>query len=344
MTYPAAPLVDKTVLGDLTLIGKGGQGRVWATDSIRLNGAWSAAYKQYDPTVLGGLDRAALAEMVAFVPHLPYDTGQWLCERAAWPAALVGEDGRVSGFLMRRIPPEFETRLPHRDGSWHSRPAGLQYLLNPDGYLARMAIPIDDRQRLLLLAHLAGTVAEFHRLGIVVGDLSPNNLLYHLADQPECFFIDCDAMRLAGRSVLRQTETPDWEVPAGEVLATPASDAYKYGLMAIRLFARDQSSRDHTVLGVASGELVALARRSQATDPARRPGPGEWIAALTAAAVTGSTKPPVPSPLRVSASVPVGPQTAVAGPTRSRGYGTAAVVGLIVLLVALILIGVIANH
>jgi serine/threonine protein kinase len=232
---------------------------------------------------------------------------------------------------MRRIPAGFELSLPQRDGSAKHRPAGFQYLLNPDDYLARISVPIDNRKRLLLLADLAATLAEFHRLGIVVGDLSPNNVLFDLdADQPRSFFIDCDAMRLSGASVLPQVETSDWEVPAGEELATPASDAYKLGLMAIRLFARDQSQCDPTVLGTISGQLAGLARRSLSPDPAARPAPAEWVPVLRDAA--GSTSqligaPALPTPPDPTPPVP---------PTSSPPSALAVVVVLVVLVICLI--------
>lgn len=283
------PVIDKARLRDLSVVGNGGQGTVWATGSIRINGSWPGVYKEYTGSARSRLDAGVLRRLIELVPALPPDTGRWLCEKAAWPAALVEEQGAVRGFLMRRIPAEFEVSLPQRDGSVKLRPAGFQFLLNPNDYLARMAVPIDDRKRLLLLADLAQTLSEFHRLGLVVGDLSPNNLLFDLnADPPRCFFIDCDAMRLGGASALPQVETNDWEVPAGEELATPASDAYKLGLMAIRLFARDQSNRDPTAVGVVSGQVAALARRSQSPDPAARPAPAEWVAVLRDAASTGA--------------------------------------------------------
>jgi eukaryotic-like serine/threonine-protein kinase len=347
MNDAAAPVIDKSVLRGLTVIGKGGQGRVWATDSVRLNGSWPAVYKEYDDTILSRLDADLLRAMVAFVPGLRHGTGEWLCEQAAWPAALVRDGGTVRGFLMRRIPPEFEAHLPQRDGSHQRKAAGFQYLLNPDDYLARMAIPIDDRKRLLLLAHLASTLAEFHRLGIVVGDLSPNNLLFNLSDEPRCFFIDCDAMRLHGASVVNQTETPDWEVPTGEPLATPASDAYKFGLLAIRLFARDQSSRDHTALGRASAELAALAVRSQGSHPASRPSPADWIAALHTAAATVPTLLPVAAP-PVNSGLSRGP-TIVLPPPRSpappasRGIVARIAVTIAIIVALTCLVVVIAN-
>ena len=81
-------------------------------------------------------------------------------------------------------------------------------------------------------------------MGIAVGDVSPKNLLFTLAPRPECFLIDSDAMRLRGASVLPQAETPDWQVPPGEERGTAASDVYKLGLLAVRLFARDQTTAD----------------------------------------------------------------------------------------------------
>ncbi|SBT46186.1 hypothetical protein [Micromonospora auratinigra] len=280
-----APQFDVRSLGELTQLGKGGQGCVYAVDGFRINQQWPVVYKEYDPVVRSRLDVAQLRRMVSFVPTLDPATGRWLCEQSAWPAALVTCGPVVCGLLMRRIPADFEICLPAGGGTVR-RPAGFQFLLNSDTYLARMAIPVDDRGRLLLLADLARSLSRLHRLGAVVGDLSPNNLLFRLGDRPGCFFIDCDAMRLAGGSALPQTETPDWEVPLpdGEPLATPATDAYKFGLLAARLFARDQSSRDTSALAAVSDDLAHLAEASLSVVPVRRPTPQDWITALTSAA------------------------------------------------------------
>ncbi|BCJ62789.1 hypothetical protein [Micromonospora endophytica] len=275
---------DRGKLEPLTEIGKGGQGRVWSVnDTIRINRQWPVAYKEYDAAVLPGLDVDQLRRMVEFVPSLSAETGRWLCEQTAWPARTVCEAGRVRGFLMRRIPPDFTHQLPGVKGPSQVKPASFQFLLNDASYLARVSIAIDDRQRLMLLAALAETLDRFHALTIVVGDLSPNNLLFQLGAEPRCFFIDCDAMRLDGRSVLTQTETPDWEVPAGEELATVRSDAYKFGLVAVRLFAGDQVARDPDVLAAVLPELAGLARRSLSRDPWSRPRPAQWLPALRAA-------------------------------------------------------------
>jgi hypothetical protein len=145
-----------------------------------------------------------------------------------------------------------------------------------------------------LLHDTARALELFHRLGVVVGDLSPNNLLFTRDRRPRCFFLDCDGMRLRGASVLRAAETVDWQAPPGEgSAATPATDSYKFGLLCIRLFAGDQSTRDPAALDRAGGRLRALAERALAADPRRRPGMGQWSFALAAAAARERIRLPV---------------------------------------------------
>ena len=86
----------------------------------------------------------------------------------------------------------------------------FQHLLNDDGFLARRQIDLTDRRRYELLGGVvAQALSVFHQHGIAVGDLSPKNLLSAAADPaPRVYFIDCDAMRFQGRSVMPQLETP----------------------------------------------------------------------------------------------------------------------------------------
>ena len=122
--------------------------------------------------------------------------------------------------------------------------AEFQHLLNPPSVLTARGITITDEQRYQLLREVAKALAFLHRIGVCVGDISPKNLLFSLNPRPAVYFIDCDAMRVNGVSVLPQMETPDWEVPAGEELATIYSDTYKLGLLALRLLAGDQHTKD----------------------------------------------------------------------------------------------------
>jgi hypothetical protein len=221
------------------------------------------------------LDVDALYHFVEFARDLTDPERAVLLSRAAWPEAVVRRDGVVRGFLMARVPPPYYTDLRFGEDTT-TELAAAQYLLNPRAYLEDRGLPTDDAFRLRFLRDTALTLALFHNLDIAVGDLSPNNLLFSADQEPHCYFLDCDAMRLRGESVLVQAETPDWQVPEQEK-ATPASDSYKLGLLAVRLFAADQQARDPKALPV---RLRRQAQACLAEDPARREPPTAWVGPL----------------------------------------------------------------
>ncbi|MER5786339.1 hypothetical protein ABT104_32185 [Streptomyces mobaraensis] len=336
MTAP----VERVDLGRLTkgaLLGRGGQGSVWAIRGGKVAGAWPMAYKEYSPESRARLDADALERMVAFVGELPAPAGRLLCEHTAWPAALVTDGPRVTGFLMRQVPDRFFVDLGPAPAE--RRIAGLEYLLNPPEYLARVGLRVDGRQRLELLRHLARTLDRLHGVGAAVGDLSPKNVLFALGTEPECFLIDCDAARLAGRSPLPQAETVEWGLPAGEELGTPAGDAYKFGLLAMRLAAGAQDGRDSGPLRALAPDLDVLAERSQSPDPAARPTLATWVRALEPAVLaagrrtgtTGRTAAASASPSASSSARPT-PAPLPAASGGKRGAGGAFVVVLLIAL------------
>ncbi|MYW05775.1 hypothetical protein [Streptomyces sp. SID3343] len=352
---PRTPAVDRGTLALGHHLGQGGQGTVYAVTNKRINeaegGGWGVVYKEYGADVLPELDAAALASRVDLLGTLSAAEGRWLCDKTAWPATVVEHQGRACGFLMREVPDRF--RFAYRSLSATAgteRLANLEYLLNDDAYVAGIGLTISDRDRLDLLTDLATTLTRLHRIGVTVGDLSPKNLLFTTDPRPECFLIDCDAMRLAGATVLPQVETPDWQIPAGEEKATRATDVYKFGLLAIRLFARDQAVGDPAVLSVLSPALGDLARLSLDPDPARRPTPSVWAEHLAAAGARASTtpaavgpptggRPPAPPTPRPGAGrppspVPVppgaGPGSGNAGPAKV-GAGVAALIVAVIL-------------
>ena len=207
----------------------------------------------------------------------------------SWPWAIAMDNGIVRGFLMRAVPDiyTFDFMAVTRGGK--ARLSTVELLLNSDNYVRRSGISISDKGRLNLLGTLGDTISRLHALGIVIGDLSPKNLLFNLKSYSSCFFLDCDAISLRGESALQQVDTPGWEVPAGEEKGTEASDSYKFGLLAIRLFARDQDSRDISAVAALSPELGRLAQLSQDSNPFNRPGPGTWVSAIQSAAAKASS-------------------------------------------------------
>lgn len=292
------------VLGDQ--LGRGGQGTVHrvergpaAASTFAVPAApapgidgWEAVYKEYRPEVLPDLDPAALAAMVALQAAADAETGdaRWLATTTAWPSAVVEESGAARGFLMRSVPDRFHFELRGLKSSGERRLANFEYLLNDDAYIGGVGLQVSDRDRIMLLHDLAGTLIRLHGMGIAVGDLSPKNLLFTTDPRPECFLIDCDAMRVRGASVLPQAETPDWQLPAGEERATAAGDAYKFALLAVRLFARSQTTLDPSALALTSSVLGDLAREGLSADPAARPDLERWADGLSPVIAIASTQ------------------------------------------------------
>jgi hypothetical protein len=310
------PRVDISSLSLGNQLGGGGQGKVVAVEGFRIKGQWPAALKTYSQDVLPEINAAALEELVGLPRQLAPAASSWLYENTAWPAAVVEDDGLLAGFLMRVVPAEYYFDFQTQAHGTQPKLADIAFLLNSDQYVSSCGIPVSERDRLMLLRALAVTLSRLHDLDMCIGDLSPKNLLFRLAPAPSCFVLDCDAMRVRGQTVLPQVDTPDWEVPHGETTATRASDSYKFGLLAIRLFARDQSSRDIAPLAAVSPELGGLAALSQEADPSRRPAPGAWIPALEAATPQAS-----PAPVTVSQQAAAPSQIAIPIPAMDLGDG-----------------------
>jgi hypothetical protein len=259
---------------------------------VRISFAASAAFKEYKPAWRGKVDFSALEAMAAFLGGRSFTEGSELVERVAWPTKIVTDAGASVGFLMPEVPAEFLVPIALPSGARQSVLAGFQLLLNPPSYLARLGISVTERDRYLLLAEIAESLALFHRYDIAVGDLSPKNVLFSLTPSPRCFFVDADAMRLAGRGAMDQAETPDWEIStvSSEELATLATDRYKLGLLVLRLLAGDQSTRDPGALPPSVPPAVrGLIVGALAVSPASRPAAADWVDPLRAAAAGAST-------------------------------------------------------
>jgi hypothetical protein len=308
MTPGLVPRVDIRSLGVQGELGSGGQGRVLAVDSFRINGQWPTALKTYAHDIIANLDSTALEAIVGFGIQLSPTDRAWLDQNTAWPSVVVEDKGAVCGFLMRRLPQAFYFSFQTRMQGIRQKPADIAFLLNSDRYIRSSGLSMSDDQRLALLEDVAATLSRLHAMDVTVGDMSPKNILFSLSPAPSCFIIDCDAMRVQGRSALPQVHTEDWKLPDGEPSATPAADAYKFGLLAIRLFARDQVSTDRTAITALSPELGRLATDSLHLDPYRRPTPAQWNPVLAAARTTLQSAPastfkrPGPSNISVPAS------------------------------------------
>ncbi|ORV62551.1 protein kinase domain-containing protein [Mycobacterium fragae] len=271
------PVIGRDKLGVLSKIGQGGQGVVYRAPNVKTKFAASMVYKEYKAQSRSDIDFTALAAMPALVEEsLSYAQAERLISFAAWPCALVEDGGASTGFVMPAIPEAFFIDLTTVKGVSRTT-AEFQHLLNHSSVLAARGIGVDDAQRYSLLREVASALAFMHKHGVCVGDISPKNLLFSLSPHEAVYFIDCDAMRINGVSALPQMETPDWEAPPGEELATIYSDAYKLGLLALRLLAGDHDTKNLQHIPASTPALLRqIITDTLSNAPQQRPLPEAW--------------------------------------------------------------------
>jgi DNA-binding beta-propeller fold protein YncE len=274
-------VIQRDKLGTLSKIGQGGQGIVYRAPNVKTKFAASMVFKEYKPQPRAELDFTALAAMPALVEEsLTYNQAERLISFAAWPCAIVDDAVTPTGYVMPAIPDKFFFPITTVKGV-STAAAELQHLLNHASVLAARGIEIDDAQRYSLLQEFASALAFLHKHGVCVGDISPKNLLFCLTPREAVYFIDCDAMRINGVSALRQVETPGWNVPSGEELATIYSDAYKLGLLALRLLTGSQDTTNPQHLPATTPSLLRQIITDTLTNaPHQRPLPDAWTYVL----------------------------------------------------------------
>ena len=276
-----AQVIARDKLGPRAKIGSGGQGVVYRAPNVKTKFAASMVYKEYKPAALAEIDFTALAAMPALVEEsLTYTQAERLVSIAAWPCALVEDAGKPTGFVMPAIPDAFFIPLKTVKGV-SSTTAEFQHLLNHSSVLAARGIDLDEVQRYTLLREVASGLAFLHKHGVCVGDISPKNLLFSLRPHEAVYFIDCDAMRINTVSALPQVETPGWDTPSGEELATIYSDSYKLGLLGLRLLAGDQATTNpQHIPSHTPGLLRQVITDTITKPPAQRPLPEAWTYVL----------------------------------------------------------------
>jgi hypothetical protein len=166
----------------------------------------------------------------------------------------------------------------------------LQYLIRPPKVAwQEVPKPAPEQRRALALACVEA-VDWFHGAGLVIGDISPANVLWSLTPEPAVYFLDCDGFRRVGRGAVQaQAGTPDWNDPlTSSAEATVDTDAYKTALVAGRVLAQDPyvtpGQKLQLVAGCLNDRQDAAVRRlfSQAAgECGTRPQPNEWRTALS---------------------------------------------------------------
>ncbi len=298
-------------LGRLEPVSRpGGQGRVYrpvpaAGHSIR-RGIVVKLYRRTPPA--GAVE--ALDAMIGWSRSLPTEEARRLHDGAAWPLAVVAAHGVPTGIVMRDLHARFAVPFTMPSGRRDTVLLALEHLLGQDGYLLSrgLDVTLDTVMRMRVAERISGALGFLHRHGIAASDIAPSNLLVGFGNQgPSVCFIDCDSMVFRGRQALAVVETGDWQIPPEfhESPLTRSADAYKLGLVVLRLLARSHDARS---LGPHRGrvpvELHGLLERALAPRAANRPPAGEWQRTLRQTLLAGQLARRYPRPARVTRPAP----------------------------------------
>jgi len=302
-------------LGEIVPISRaGGQGRVYRPQFVPASlGPGPVVVKLYRRAPPAGAERV-LSDMVAWGRSLGPEQQAWLHSLTAWPLAVVHRDAGAAGIVMRDVTGRFAVPFVMPSGRRERVLLTLEHLLGADGYLELrgLGVRLDTTHRAQVAERVSGGLEFLHRHGIAASDIAPNNLLVAFggASGPAICFIDCDSMCFRGRSALDSVQTGDWDVPPefDEPAGTRAADAYKLGLMVLRLFARSHDARGLVPhLRYVPVELRDLLYRSLGENAVNRPAAGEWQRALRGLLAEGRLNDRCPGPApapRMAAAAP----------------------------------------
>jgi serine/threonine protein kinase len=301
--WAGQPAVRLEELGELVPVGRaGGQGRVYRPLRFPARlGTGSMVVKLYRRQPSGEAV-GVLLQMIAWSRGLAAEERMQLHSMSAWPTALVWAAEGPVGIAMHDVSGRFEVPFLMPSGRRGRVLLSLEHLLGADEYLQQRGLPIrlDTVTRAEAAERISAALAFLHRSGIVASDIAPNNLLMGWRGrEPEVCFIDCDSMVFRGRQALAAVETADWQIPAAfsEPPRTRAADAYKLGLIVLRLFARSHDARDpRSHLHRVPTELRPLLLRALNDDAANRPPAGEWQRALREVYARGDLNERFPGP------------------------------------------------
>ena len=173
----------------------------------------------------------------------------------AWPTELaVGDDGRVTGFLMPRI--DVSSAIP------------VFQVYNP-GLRGKVAPGFTWRYLLRTARNVAAIVDAVHRAGHVVGDLNESNLL--VDRRALVALVDCDSMQIcdpsSGRIYRSPVGKPEFlapELQGADLSATdrtPRSDAFALTVLMHQLLL--EGVHPHAGIWRGRGEPPDIATRSR---------------------------------------------------------------------------------
>ena len=135
-----------------------------------------------------------------------------------WPKALVFKGGHFCGYVMNLIPPKYFYTYTE-NGEQMTKESNLGFRLGTDEIMIRRGQSTINRLgRFKLSVDLIHIAATMHKLGIILGDLSPNNIMVYVDKDDQkfnsIFIIDVDSFRKSNTAHPMQVpHTPGWFPP-----------------------------------------------------------------------------------------------------------------------------------
>jgi len=279
--------VQRSELGEMSQLGGGGEGTVYA-----LTSSPSIAYKEYTTKSDGwSPNEAGYNALRRALNDMPTDDRELILARTAWPETAVMDGSRFVGILMRRIPETFLCSVTVSNRV-KTKVRELNFLIYPE-HVHKPGVKYDfcapSRATLLSCALAFAQTAEvLHRNHIVMGDISGSNAAWKESD-PGIIILDCDGFSTTtNRPICIEKETPEWIDPLPHSGTNLYTDSYKIGLILYRMMTGTQTTaptdddlaRLESMYPEAPRLASTIDKSLRAVNPRYRPTASEWVAAI----------------------------------------------------------------
>lgn len=218
-----AAMIEFANIRGVEKIKKGGQATVYKAPpgSLHMKISESVAIKKYSKKALLGNERAVeqyLKIMLDNRKDAPPDIRGVIDQYIIWPRVIIYENGEACGFAMNLIPDRFFVRYDDITGPQYAE-SNFDFILNDPEIRLRLGLPVLNAHGRVKITHdLLMITSQLHKYDIVIGDVSPNNILIYIDPQAQrnnrALFIDSDSFRKANHThPLKQPHTPNWYPP-----------------------------------------------------------------------------------------------------------------------------------
>jgi len=213
--------IEFSEINGVVKIGGGSQAHIYRIPAGSLYKT-DVALKKYKNKHLSGNEAAIesyLDELISIKKRMSNDYKTILDQYTTWPVKIVYEKGKACGYIMHLIPDMFFTNMNIPLSGTEKMLSSLDFILHGSKFRADNNLPrISDKGMARVIYFLLKVLAILHEENIILGDLSPSNVLVYIDSQNQSnnrvLFIDTDSFRILGNThPLKQLHTPEWVPP-----------------------------------------------------------------------------------------------------------------------------------